>query len=129
MRLRRIPLVNRKRIRVVVGVGVAVWWFGVGAAGAGTIRGTVRLTGPVVETRKVSVTADQNVCGKEKDLDELRGQSLLHRHQRPGRVPHRSGPPGQHVLQLWQELLGTTTRNVSVADQGVRTVVVEMSRR
>jgi plastocyanin len=241
MRLRRIPLVNRKRIRVVVGVGVAVWWFaGVGAAGAGTIRGTVRLTGPVVETRKVSVTADQNVCGKEKDSDELlpspdRGirnvvvslpaapatgvaerlpatvqmdqkqcafaprvvvvpvggtveflnnDRLLHnlhsfsienrtfnRVQPKGRtipiefnkkeivrvdcdlhpwmrawvvvadnpfytVTNELGeflidrvPPGQHVLQLWQELLGTTTRNVSVADQGVTTVVVEMSRR
>jgi hypothetical protein len=38
-------------------------------------------------------------------------------------------PPGQHVLQFWQELLGTTTSNVSVAEQGVATITLEMSRR
>jgi plastocyanin len=227
---------------MVVGVGVVVWWFvGAGAADAGTIRGTVRFTGPVGETRKVSVTADQNVCGKEKDSDELllspdRGirnvvvslpapppatgiaerlpatvqldqkqctftprvivvpvggtveflnnDRLLHnlhsfsienrtfnRAQPKGRtipiefhkkeivrvdcdlhpwmrawivvadnpfyaVTNELGeflidriPGGQHVLHFWQELLGTTTRNVSVADQGVTTVIVEMSRR
>jgi hypothetical protein len=43
-------------------------------------------------------------------------------------VPDRV-PPGQYVLQFWQELLGTTTKNVSVTDQGITTVVVEMSRR
>jgi plastocyanin len=241
MRPGRILLANRKRIRVVVGVGVAGWWFlGAGGAGAGTIRGSVRFTGPAVETRKVSVTADQNVCGKEKDSDELllspeRGirnvvvslaappatvngerlpahvqmdqkqcaftprvvvvpiggtveflnnDRLLHnlhsfsienrtfnRAQPKGRtipiefnkkeivrvdcdlhpwmrawvvvadspfyaVTNELGeflldriPPGQHVLQLWQELLGTTTKNVSVAAHGVTTVVVEMSRK
>lgn len=241
MRPRRILRANRARTRLVVGTWVAMWWFvGAGAAGAGTIRGTVRFTGPVVEMRKVSVTADQYVCGKEKDSDELllspeRGirnvvvslpalpatgtaerlpatvqidqqqcafaprvvvvpvggtveflnnDRLLHnlhsfgvenrtfnRAQPKGRtipiefnkkeivridcdlhpwmrawvvvadnpfysVTNHLGeflinrvPPGQHVLQFWQELLGTTTKNVSVADQGITTVVVEMSRR
>ena len=72
MRPRRILWANRTRARLVVGAWVAMWWFvGAAAAGAGTIRGTVRFTGPVVEMRKVSVTADQYVCGKEKDSDEL----------------------------------------------------------
>ena len=37
-------------------------------------------------------------------------------------------PPGRYTIQLWQEALGTVTKDVSVAD-GVTTVTVEMSRK
>jgi plastocyanin len=40
-------------------------------AWGGTIRGTVRYTGPPVEPRKVPVTADQYVCGKDKDAEDV----------------------------------------------------------
>ncbi len=36
-----------------------------------TIKGTVRYTGAPVETKKLPVTIDQYVCGKEKDAEEL----------------------------------------------------------
>jgi plastocyanin len=37
----------------------------------GTIRGTVRLTGAAVEPKKLPVTVDQSVCGKEKDAEDI----------------------------------------------------------
>jgi plastocyanin len=37
-------------------------------------------------------------------------------------------PPGRYTIQLWQEALGTVTKDVSVAD-GVTTVTVEMIRK
>lgn len=40
-------------------------------AGAGTIKGTVRHVGPPPEQRKVLVTIDQYVCGKEKEAEDL----------------------------------------------------------
>lgn len=59
--------------RVALVVAVAVWsvmapWTTEG----GTITGTVRLAGAAVEQRKLLVTVDQTVCGKEKDADDLR---------------------------------------------------------
>ncbi len=42
-----------------------------GPAWAGTIRGAVRFAGGAVEQRKLIVTVDQAVCGKEKDAEEL----------------------------------------------------------
>ncbi|HEV8343661.1 MAG TPA: carboxypeptidase regulatory-like domain-containing protein [Candidatus Binatia bacterium] len=42
-----------------------------GAAWGGTIRGTVKFTGGAPVQRKVPVTIDQYVCGKEKDAEEL----------------------------------------------------------
>jgi plastocyanin len=41
------------------------------AAWGGTIRGTVKFSGGASAQRKVPVTIDQYVCGKEKDAEEL----------------------------------------------------------
>lgn len=38
---------------------------------AGTVKGTVRYAGAPVESKKLPVTIDQYVCGKEKDAQEL----------------------------------------------------------
>ncbi|MBI1727166.1 MAG: hypothetical protein HYR50_07845 [Candidatus Rokubacteria bacterium] len=40
-------------------------------AWAGTIRGAVRFAGEAVEQKKLVVTVDQAVCGKEKDAEDL----------------------------------------------------------
>src|SRR5262245_12956862 len=42
-----------------------------GVAGAAAIKGTVQYVGPAVEAKKLAVTVDQFVCGKEKDAEEL----------------------------------------------------------
>lgn len=42
-----------------------------GAAWGGTIKGTVRWPGTAVEPKKVVVTVDQYVCGKEKDAEQI----------------------------------------------------------
>jgi plastocyanin len=43
----------------------------VGSASAGTIKGSVRYVGAPMEKKKIPVTIDQYVCGKEKDSEEL----------------------------------------------------------
>ena len=40
-----------------------------GDAGGQTIQGSVRYTGATVEKKKLPVTIDQYVCGKEKDAE------------------------------------------------------------
>jgi plastocyanin len=40
-------------------------------AGAAAIKGTVQYVGGPVETKKLAVTVDQFVCGKDKDAEEL----------------------------------------------------------
>src|SRR5215472_11807682 len=42
-----------------------------GMAWGGTIKGTVRFTGAALEQKKVPVTVDQSVCGKEKDAEDI----------------------------------------------------------
>src|SRR5262249_18220882 len=42
-----------------------------GTAWAGTIKGTVRFTGAAVEQKKLPVTVDHSVCGKEKDAEDI----------------------------------------------------------
>jgi plastocyanin len=42
-----------------------------GIASGGTIQGTVKLGGPVGEQKKVPVTVDHSVCGKEKDAEDV----------------------------------------------------------
>jgi plastocyanin len=37
-------------------------------------------------------------------------------------------PPGKHTIRIWQERLRSVTQEVTVADTGVSTVTVEMSR-
>src|SRR5712691_2755532 len=42
-----------------------------GTARGGTIKGTVRFTGTAFEQKKLPVTVDHSVCGKEKDAGDL----------------------------------------------------------
>jgi plastocyanin len=42
-----------------------------GMAWGGTIRGTVRYTGAAIEQKKLPVTVDHSVCGREKDAEAL----------------------------------------------------------
>ncbi len=42
-----------------------------GPAWGGTIKGAVRLTGGAVEERRLPVTIDQYLCGKEKQAEEI----------------------------------------------------------
>jgi hypothetical protein len=38
-------------------------------------------------------------------------------------------PAGEYTLQLWQESLGMATQDVSVKDEAITTVTVEMSQK
>ena len=38
-------------------------------------------------------------------------------------------PPGEYTLQLWQESLGAVTKDVTVRDEAITTVTVEMSKK
>jgi len=40
-------------------------------AWGGTIKGIVRFAGAVVEPKKLAVTIDQHVCGKERDAEDI----------------------------------------------------------
>jgi plastocyanin len=42
-----------------------------GSAGAGTIKGSVRYSGAPVDRKKIPVTIDQYLCGKEKEAGDL----------------------------------------------------------
>jgi plastocyanin len=52
-------------------VTLAVGLVAPGAAAAGAVKGAVVFKGPVPEARKLPVTIDQYVCGKEKTAEEL----------------------------------------------------------
>ena len=49
----------------------AVWAMAAGTAWGGTIKGTVRLAGDLVKPKKVPVTIDQYICGKEKEAEDV----------------------------------------------------------
>jgi hypothetical protein len=38
-------------------------------------------------------------------------------------------PPGKYTLQVWQEILGTVTQEVTVAGESTRTVTVRMQKK
>ena len=38
-------------------------------------------------------------------------------------------PRGEYTLQLWQESLGTVTKDVTVRDEAITTVTAEMSQK
>ena len=59
-----------KQFSFIVAVA-ALWVFATGVVSAGTIKGSVRYTGAPVEKKKLAVTVDQYVCGKEKDAGDL----------------------------------------------------------
>lgn len=52
-------------------VCVAVWVGSVTAQTAATLRGVVQYTGALPERKKLPVTIDQYVCGKDKDAEDL----------------------------------------------------------
>lgn len=53
-------------------LGVGAWCaITVGTAWGGSIKGTVRLTGAAPEPKKLRVTIDQYVCGKEKEAEDV----------------------------------------------------------
>lgn len=57
---------------LVVLLGLAAWALaGLSPAAAGSIKGVVRLTGSAPAPKKLAVTVDQYVCGKEKDAGDL----------------------------------------------------------
>ena len=56
----------------VVVASFAVWCLTLAVpAWAGTLRGTVRFVGTAVEQKKLVVTVDQSVCGRDKDAEDL----------------------------------------------------------
>jgi plastocyanin len=58
--------------KAVVGLlGLAIWCGAAGMAGAGTIRGSIRLAGGSVEVKKLKVTVDQTTCGTTKDAEDI----------------------------------------------------------
>jgi plastocyanin len=62
----------RTTAKAVAGfLGLAVWCGTTGLAGAGTIKGTVRLAGSAVEVKKLKVTVDHAVCGTTKDAEDV----------------------------------------------------------
>lgn len=38
-------------------------------------------------------------------------------------------PPGKYTLQVWQETVGSTTKDVTVSDRGITTLTVEMGQK
>ena len=62
----------RTTAKVVAGfLGLAVWCGAAGVAGAGTIKGTIRLAGGSVEVKKLKVTVDHTTCGTTKDAEDV----------------------------------------------------------
>ena len=59
-----------KQFSFIVGIA-ALSAFATAAVSAGTIKGNVRYIGAPVEKKKLPVTVDQYVCGKEKDAGDL----------------------------------------------------------
>jgi plastocyanin len=218
----------------------AVWAMAAGTAWGGTIKGTVRLAGAPMKSKKLAVTIDQYVCGKEKEAEDvvlssdnsiryavvslqtpppgakwdaplppaqidqkqcafvprvvlvpaggtvefLNSDRLLHnlksfsKANAPFNKAHPKArtisvvfkgpeiiriecdlhswmrawvvvadhpfyavtneqgafaldnvPPGKYILQVWQESLGTVTREVTVGDKAATSVTVEMTRK
>lgn len=52
-------------------VFVAVWCFIVGPARAETIKGSIRYAGAAIEKKRIPMTIDQYICGKEKEPEDL----------------------------------------------------------
>jgi len=59
------------RATLPVLVCIAAWCVLPGTVWAGAIKGAVRLKGAAVGQKKLPVTIDQYVCGKEKDAEDL----------------------------------------------------------
>jgi plastocyanin len=50
---------------------VAAWCFIADLSGAETIKGNIRYMGAPIEKKKIPVTIDQYICGKEKEPEDL----------------------------------------------------------
>ena len=50
---------------------VAAWGFIADLSGAETIKGNIRYVGAPIEKKKIPVTIDQYICGKEKEPEDL----------------------------------------------------------
>jgi plastocyanin len=62
----------RTTTKAVAGfLSLAIWCSAAGLAGAGTIKGTVRLAGGPVEVKKLKVTVDHTTCGTTKDVEDV----------------------------------------------------------
>jgi plastocyanin len=61
---------GRARMFCVIAFTVA-WCLAAGLSWAETIKGSIRYAGAPIERKKVSVTIDQYVCGKEKEPEDL----------------------------------------------------------
>jgi plastocyanin len=59
------------RFLSIVGIATAAWLVPGAAASAAAIKGKVQYVGPPVEPKKLPVTVDQFVCGKDKDAEDL----------------------------------------------------------
>jgi plastocyanin len=60
-----------RRGRLALVITVMLLLAAVDAASAAAIKGKVQYVGPAVEPKKLPVTVDQFVCGKDKDSEEL----------------------------------------------------------
>ena len=38
-------------------------------------------------------------------------------------------PAGKYTLQVWQETVGSTTKDVTVSDRGITTLTIEMGQK
>src|SRR5215469_11050088 len=57
---------------IFVLLGLVAWCIVAGdTAWGGMLKGTVRYTGAAVEPKKLPVTVDHSVCGKEKDAEDI----------------------------------------------------------
>lgn len=63
--------VEERTLRLIFACLTAWLVMTAGAAWGGTIRGTIKFSGGAPVQRKVPVTIDQYVCGKDKDAEEL----------------------------------------------------------
>ena len=59
------------RLMFVALLSAGAWLGFAGPAGAAAIKGTVQYVGAPVEAKKLPVTVDQFVCGKDKDAEEV----------------------------------------------------------
>jgi plastocyanin len=72
MRIQAFANYGGGRVKEVSAILFALAWCYITAPSWGaTIKGNVRYTGAPVERKKLPVTIDQYICGKEKDAEEL----------------------------------------------------------
>lgn len=87
------PINSKQSRQLCILASVAVWLvLAASAAWGGTIKGTVKFAGGATAQKKVLVTIDQYICGKEKDAEDL--VLSLDRGIRNAVVSVQNPPPG-----------------------------------